>query len=153
MRRNVNYEEYGSEYSNEIAFPGYYSNMLTNYNIKTEVSATTRSSIASFTYPEGKGNIILNLGEGLTNESGAWMSRVSDTEVEGMKVLGTFCYNPDAVFPIYFVIRVNKTTVSTGYWKKQPQLLIESHSTSMIFITTDILSKLKQFAHHQKLYI
>lgn len=29
------------------------------------------------------------------------MRRVSDCEVEGMKVLGTFCYNPQAVFPIY----------------------------------------------------
>lgn len=31
----------------------------------------------------------------------------------------TFCYNPQAVFPIYFVMRVKKTPVTTGYWKKQ----------------------------------
>ena len=36
-----------------------------------------------------------------------------------MKLLGTFCYNPQAVFPIYFVMRVNKTPLKTGYWKKQ----------------------------------
>ncbi len=106
---NVNYTEYGSEYTSETATPGYYSNILTKYNIKAEVSATSRSSIARFTFPEGEANIILNLGEGLTNESGAWMRRVSDTEVEGMKLLGSFCYNPQAVFPIYFVMRVNKT--------------------------------------------
>ena len=47
------------------------------------------------------------------------MRRVSDTEVEGMKMLGTFCYNPDAVFPIYFVMRVNKVPVTAGYWKMQ----------------------------------
>ena len=34
-------------------------------------------------------------------------------------MLGTFCYNPQAVFPIYFVMRVNKTPLKTGYWKKQ----------------------------------
>ena len=119
---NVNYNEYGSIYSDEGAVPGYYSNILTKYNIKTEVTATARSSIARFTFPEGEANILMNLGEGLTNESGAWMRRVSETEVEGMKLLGTFCYNPQAVFPIYFVMRVNKQPVSTGYWKMQREM-------------------------------
>ncbi|MDO5524163.1 MAG: GH92 family glycosyl hydrolase [Bacteroidia bacterium] len=119
---NVNYKEYGSEYSDDKASPGYYTNRLTKYNIKTEVSATTRSSIARFTFPAGQANILLNLGEGLTNESGAWMRRINDTEVEGMKLLGTFCYNPQAVFPIYFVMRVNKQPKSAGYWKMQPEM-------------------------------
>ena len=116
---NVDYKEYGSKYKDEQASPGYYSNYLTKYNVKTEVSATPRTSIARFTFPKGKSHILLNLGEGLTNESGAMLRRVSDCEVEGMKLLGTFCYNPQAVFPIYFVMRVKKTPVTTGYWKKQ----------------------------------
>lgn len=119
---NVNYKEYGSEYTDDEASPGYYTNRLTKYDIKTEVSATTRTGIARFTFPEGQANILLNLGEGLTNESGAWMRRVSDTEVEGMKLLGTFCYNPQAVFPIYFVMRVNKQPATTGYWKMQREM-------------------------------
>ena len=36
------------------------------------------------------GHILLNLGEGLTNESGAMVRRVSATEIEGTKLLGTF---------------------------------------------------------------
>lgn len=123
---NVNAEEYGSEYTGETASPGYYSNLLTKYHIKTEVSATQRSSIARFTFPAGEGHILLNLGEGLTNESGAWMRRVSDTEVEGMKLLGTFCYNPQAVFPLYFVMRVNRTPRHTGYWKQQREMGVEA---------------------------
>ena len=119
---SVNYKEYGSEYAEDNASPGYYTNQLTKYNIKTEVSATMRTSIARFTFPEGQANILLNLGEGLTNESGAWMRRISDTEVEGMKLLGTFCYNPQAVFPIYFVMRVNKQPRTTGYWKMQREM-------------------------------
>lgn len=116
---NVDYKEYGSEYDSESATPGYYTNRLTKYNIKTEVSATTRTGIARFTFPEGESHILLNLGEGLTNESGATVRRVSDTEIEGVKLLGTFCYNPQAVFPIYFVMRINKTPDQQGYWKKQ----------------------------------
>ncbi len=123
---NVNYEEYGSEYSDQKASPGYYSNILTKYNIKTEVSATTRTAIHRYTFPKGEANILMNLGEGLTNESGAWMRRVSETEVEGMKVLGTFCYHSQAVFPIYFVMRVNKSPETTGYWKQQREMGVEA---------------------------
>ena len=115
----VDYKKYGSTYKNEYATPGYYSNFLEKYGITTEVSATERSSIARFTFPKGEANILLNLGEGLTNESGAMVRKVSETEVEGVKLLGTFCYNPQAVFPIYFVMRVSKSPKNFGYWKKQ----------------------------------
>lgn len=116
---SVDYKEYGSHYKDEQASPGYYSNYLTRYNVKTEVTATSRTSVSRFTFPSGESHILLNLGEGLTNESGAFLRRVNDCEYEGMKLLGTFCYNPQAVFPIYFVMRVNKRPSNTGYWKKQ----------------------------------
>lgn len=116
---SVDYKEYGSRYKDEQASPGYYSNFLTRYNVKTEVTATPRTGVARFTFPAGQSHILLNLGEGLTNESGASLRQVSDCEFEGMKLLGTFCYNPQAVFPIYFVMRVNKRPAVTGYWKKQ----------------------------------
>ena len=115
----VDYRLYGSEYEEETASPGYYSNLLTAYGIRTEVTATMRTSAERYTFPEGRGNILLNLGEGLTNETGAMVRRVSDTEIEGMKLMGTFCYNPQAVFPIYFVARVSKAPAQSGYWKKQ----------------------------------
>ena len=119
---NVDYTSYGSEYTDEIATPGYFSNRLTKYGIKTEVTATKRSSCERYTFPAGKGHILLSLGEGLTNESGAMVRRVSEQEIEGVKLLGTFCYNPGAVFPIYFVMHVNRQPSSSGYWKKQPLL-------------------------------
>lgn len=115
---DVDYHHYGSKYGKETATPGYYSILLDN-KIKAEATATLRSGLSRFTFPAGENHILLNLGEGLTNESGAYMRRVNDCEVEGMKVLGTFCYNPQAVFPIYFVMRVSKQPKATGYWKKQ----------------------------------
>lgn len=116
---SVDYKDYGSRYSDEQASPGYYSNFLTRYNVKTEVTATPRSGVSRFTFPAGKSHVLLNLGEGLTNETGAFLRQTSDTEFEGMKLLGTFCYNPQAVFPIYFVMCVNKKPLNSGYWKKQ----------------------------------
>ena len=119
---DVDYRHYGSEYSEEQATPGYYAVSLKKYGIRCEVSATLRSSIERFTFPQGEGHILLNLGNGLTNEVGGMVRRVSDTEIEGYRLLGTFCYNPQAVFPIYFVMRVNKRPASAGYWKKQPPM-------------------------------
>ncbi|MBQ8502548.1 MAG: GH92 family glycosyl hydrolase [Bacteroides sp.] len=115
----VDYTKYGSRYKDEHASPGYYTNYLTRYNVKTEVTATPRTGVSRFTFPKGKSHILLNLGEGLTNETGAFLRKVSDCEYEGMKLLGTFCYNPQAVFPIYFVMRVNKQPQECGYWKMQ----------------------------------
>lgn len=119
---DVDYHNYGSEYAEEKATPGYYAVHLKKYGIRCEVSATPRVSIERFTFPKGEGHILLNLGNGLTNEVGGMVRRVSDTEIEGYRLLGTFCYNPQAVFPIYFVMRVNKKPVSSGYWKKQPPM-------------------------------
>lgn len=113
---------YGSEYTGEHAEPGYYTCDLTAYGIKVEATATTRTSAERYTFPEGKGNILVNLGEGLTNETGGWLRKVSETEIEGMRMAGTFCYNPQAVFPMYFAIRVSKTPAKGGFWKKQPKM-------------------------------
>lgn len=116
---SVDYRDYGSRYSGEKASPGYYCTRLDRYGILAEATAAPRSSVLRFTFPAGQGHILLNLGEGLTNESGASVRQVGDCEFEGSKLLGTFCYNPQAVFPIYFVMRVSKAPASSGYWKKQ----------------------------------
>ena len=116
----VDYHRYGSAYDKESATPGYYTTHLTKYDITAEATATPRSSVERYTFPAGKGNILINLGQGLTNESGATVRRVSDTEIEGSKLLGTFCYNPQKVFPVYFVLRVSRKPDASGYWKMQP---------------------------------
>lgn len=114
------FTKYGSTYTDEIASPGYYSATLSKYGIKAEVTASPRTSVERFTFPAGQGNILVNLGIGLSNETGGSITRVSDTEITGSRVLGTFCYNPKAVFVMYFAARVNKKPSSSGYWKKQP---------------------------------
>lgn len=123
---DVDYHHYGSAYKDEKAKPGYYSNVLTKYGIRCEVTATPRTSLERFTFPKGQGNLLLNIGDGLTNEVGGMVRRVSDTEIEGFRLLGTFCYNPQAVFPMYFVMRVSKAPQRAGYWKKQPPMAAEA---------------------------
>lgn len=116
---DVDYHHYGSTYSAEHTSPGLYGLTLDKYGILAEATATPRSSRIRFRFPKGEGNIILNLGEGLTNETGATVRRISDTIVVGSKLMGTFCYNPGAVFPLYFALRVNKKPAQQGFWKFQ----------------------------------
>lgn len=118
----VDYKKYGTSYSNEIAKPGYYSSKLDRYGVKSEVTATSRTGLSRYTFPKGKANILLNLGLGLTNETGAMAKIVSPTEIEGYKILGTFCYNPQAVMPVYFVVKFSKPSTESGYWKKHKKL-------------------------------
>ena len=118
-----NIYEHGSTYVDEEAEPGYYATTYDKYGVRAEATASERASIERYTFTDGgEANILVNLGTALSNESGSMLRRVSDTEVEGMRLLGTFCYTNQAVFPVYFVARLSHKAVSTGYWKLQPEM-------------------------------
>lgn len=119
---DVDYRHYGSEYTDEQASPGYYSVLLKKYDIRCEMTATERTAAERYTFRGGESHILVNIGDGLTNEVGGMVRRVSATEIEGFRLLGTFCYNAQAVFPVYFVMRVNRVPKTSGYWKKQPAM-------------------------------
>lgn len=75
--------------------------------------------MSRFTFPKGQSNILLNLGLGLTNEEGAMVKVVSSTEIEGMRSVGSFCYNsPEDAYPVYFVAQFSKPADKFGVWKK-----------------------------------
>ena len=113
----------GSTYSDEVATPGYYATTYNQFGVRAEATATERASVERYTFNEGgEANIIVDLGTALSNESGAMLRRVSNTEVEGMRLLGTFCYTNQAVFPVYFVVRLSHPAKSINYWKLQPEM-------------------------------
>ena len=113
----------GSTYVDEVATPGYYATTYDQFGVRAEATATERASVERYTFTEGgEANIVVDLGTALSNESGAMLRRVSDTEVEGMRLLGTFCYTNQAVFPVYFVVRLSHTAKSVNYWKLQPEM-------------------------------
>ncbi len=127
---NADYKTYGSEMSKQVAHPGYYSTYLNKYDINTEVSATERTGISRFTFPSGQSNILIDLGNGLTNESGASIKIVNNQEIEGWRMTGTFCYNDGTERPVYFVARFNKAAEEFGVWKKMPKMTAESSWSS-----------------------
>ena len=115
----TNHMEYGTTYTDEVSSAGYYSVNLSKYKIKTELTATTRVGVSRYSFPAGESNILVNLGLGLTNEQGAMVKVVSNTEIEGMRTVGSFCYNsPEHAYPVYFVAKFSKPAEEFGAWKK-----------------------------------
>lgn len=111
----------GSTYTDEVAEVGYYATTYDKFAVRAEATAAMRSSVERYTFEQGgEANIIVDLGTSLSNESGAMLRQVSDTEVEGMRLLGTFCYTNQAVFPVYFVARLSEPAEKIRYWKRQP---------------------------------
>ena len=104
-----------SGYSDEKATPGYYSVNLDSYKIRVEISATSRTGISCYTFPEGQSHILLNLGLGLTSKKGGMIQRISDVEVAGFKNIGDIC-GLKTIQTVYFVARVSKHPRSTGIW-------------------------------------
>ncbi|BDD12679.1 alpha-1 2-mannosidase (plasmid) [Fulvitalea axinellae] len=112
-------DDYGTTYKNEVSKAGYYSVDLNKYGVKAEMTASRRSSVSRYTFPEGKSNILLNLGLGLTNEQDGMLKVVSPTEIEGFRMVGTFCYNNSkAIYPVYFVMKFSRPADELGAWKE-----------------------------------
>ncbi|MBQ9534192.1 MAG: GH92 family glycosyl hydrolase [Prevotella sp.] len=109
--------EYRSHYShdNEIAQPGYYSVLLDDYNVKAEVTATTRVAYERFTFPaSAESRILFNIGSRMGESGGVKDAKVSvndDGSVEGYVItLPEYVkkYQPGAEVPIYFYAQLDK---------------------------------------------
>jgi predicted alpha-1,2-mannosidase len=88
---NSDVEAGKSKYRNEVASPGFYSVFLTDHNILAEMTATQRSGRSRFTYPKGKSNLLIDLGNTQSHIKGGWVKIISDTEIAGFKNEGNFC--------------------------------------------------------------
>lgn len=117
----LNPEVYASTYKDQEARPGYFKHELEQHRTQVELSSSLRAGISRYTFSKGQNNILINLGLGLTNETGAMIKVVSDREVEGYKTIGTFCYHAEDVRPIYFVAQLSKPANEYGAWKKMPK--------------------------------
>ena len=82
-----NNTDYRSGFSkkNEEAAPGYYKTLLNKYNIKVELTATTRAGMHRYTYPSTRGgNIIIDL-QHRDKVLDSWIEIVNDHEIRGFR--------------------------------------------------------------------
>jgi predicted alpha-1,2-mannosidase len=88
-------------HSSESASPGYYSVKLNN-GITTELTTTTRTGMARFTFPSStQSNLIFKLNGSANGDSNTQFNVVSDTEVTGQVTSGNFC-GASNTYTVYF---------------------------------------------------
>ncbi len=103
---------------------GYYSVSLSDYNIKAELTATTRCGFQRYTYPKGitTGRVMIDLqipAEYKYNIKEATLRKVSDYRIEGF----SHQFSPDTwsggvnqEYTIYFVIEFDQPIARMGVW-------------------------------------
>lgn len=115
---DVSPSAYACKYSEEMAEAGYYAVSLPEYGIRAEATATLRSGIERFTFSGDEGHILFNAGMSVSTVPGAYIKKVSPTEVEGSKKIGNIC-GCGKESTVYFVARVNKKPLKSGLWNKK----------------------------------
>jgi len=81
---------YGSSFSHEdeVAYPGYYSVLLRDYNVKAELTATTRAGFHRYTFPSSENpKLFIDLERTMDNRRilASDIKVISDTEIQGFK--------------------------------------------------------------------
>ena len=111
----MDFDGYQSKYSQECAEVAYYSVILDDYMIKSELTAAQRSAILRFHFPAGKANLLIDLSRRKPEDKSFMIRKVSATEIEGYKSDGRFCADGDKIHhTIYFFARVNLVSEQTG---------------------------------------
>ena len=119
---------------NTKASAGYYSTILEDYDIKAELTATTRCGFQRYTFPtETNGQILFDFK--ITEEEpstiiDAAITKVSDTEIEGYVMREAGEWNE---YTVHFVARFNRPFTSMGGWQGTAVL----NNTKEIKVTED----------------
>ncbi len=114
---------YRSRFSkeDEFAVPGYYSVLLSDYQIRAELTATDRAGFHRYTFPESENaRLIIDVGHKQGESSDvteAFIKRAGERELEGTIITNPeyikFC-DPGNRVIMHFVIQMNKTPYGWG---------------------------------------
>jgi len=114
---------YRSRYSHETekARPGYYEVVLDDYNIKARLTATKRTGVHEYIFPEGSdGHIIIDLNHGIYNYDGktlwAELRVENDTLLTGYRITNGWARGNYT----YFAISLSQPIIEYGYEDKAP---------------------------------
>jgi predicted alpha-1,2-mannosidase len=101
------------DHSEETASPGYYQ--LDAGGVDTQLTTTTRSGMATFTFPTTatQGNLVFKLSDSETPVTASQFTVVDDEEVAGSVTTGTFC-GAASHYTVYFDMVFNTPFASSG---------------------------------------
>lgn len=127
---------YRSEFSNDVASPGYYAVTLDDYKIRAELTSTTRTGFHRYVFPESEhAHILFDLkfpseyGFELIN---AQIKKVSNTEIIGYcRQVEKYYTSPWQDYTLHFVIKFDKPALSVGFWNGD-NILTDAEGTECI---------------------
>ncbi|MFL6077952.1 MAG: lectin [Mycobacteriales bacterium] len=100
-------------HGNETADAGYYKVALGN-GVTTELTATTRSGMARFTFPAtSQANLLFKLTGSQNGDTNTAFTVVSGTEVSGQVTTGHFC-GAAATYTVYFDVLFDQPMTGNG---------------------------------------
>lgn len=102
-------------HGNETATPGYYQ--LVAGGVSTQLTTTTRSGMAVFTFPStaSVGNLLFKMSDSATTVTASHFSIVGNKELEGWVTSGFFC-GASSTYTLHFDMIFNRAFVSSGSW-------------------------------------
>ena len=106
---NIYRSGYRSRFSHnkEVSVPGYYSVILDDYNIKAELTATTRTGLHRYTFPKSdNASILLDLTHSLQGQANTRleMEIVNEYEIKGVKTTSGWAKE----HPVFFYAKFSK---------------------------------------------
>ncbi|HEX4462285.1 MAG TPA: GH92 family glycosyl hydrolase [Polyangia bacterium] len=111
----TDFDSYGSAYTNERAWPGYYAVDLAN-GIRAELTAGTHAGILRFWDDQGTLTVLVDVARPLSWNGGVGHVELADDgEVSGWVQTGLFCAKPNHQ-KVYFAGRFNRAAQKSGTW-------------------------------------
>jgi predicted alpha-1,2-mannosidase len=106
-------------HTQESAGPGSYDvtlNPNSANTITTRLTATTRTGLASFTYPRTtQARVLVKVADSANGSSAATFNVVNDHEITGSVTSGHFCGQPDT-YTVYFAASFDRPFTASGTW-------------------------------------
>lgn len=122
----------------EQVAPGYYAVRLQKYDIKAELTATTRVGYHRYTYPESKqSNIIIDLGEGIDwdEPTETDLKMIDNRTLEGFRYSRGWAKNQKVYFRAEFSKDMNIRIVQEPIWRPRSKDSILVHKAILSFET------------------
>ncbi|KAA8960145.1 MAG: hypothetical protein F6Q13_14120 [Mycobacterium sp.] len=102
----------------EVGVPGYYSVRFPKTGVSAELTATTRTGVGRFRYPDNGRPAMFHVrsGASLAGNSAATIQIGADhTTITGWAVSGGFC-GKDNTYTVYFAMRFSRPFTDYGVW-------------------------------------
>ncbi|WP_338067455.1 GH92 family glycosyl hydrolase [Crossiella equi] len=104
------------QHSSEQAEPGYYAVTLEDSRVRAELTATTRTGLATFTFPaDAPAHVLVKGGASLGGNSHAQVTLAGDRTVTGSATSGNFC-GKNNKYTVHYAITFDQPFTAHGTW-------------------------------------